>query len=445
MIGYTVAFTVLFHSFTSEAFLSSQRTSLRSSSNKQSFNPLQSSIPTWQDIEKSLEPSISQECPLSTIDSALQPEKPTFSTEKPTLFRERHGWCPYSERVWLAFEVKNVHYDTIRIDNTGPGRKPSYFSGQTPQMKWEDGKIQGESMDLVKEIDKRYPGDITLYPDDIYNDIVNKIRAFSNTFPKRSRPSSRAAFLFRWDGEALWKNEFEKVLKDTDALLAETKGPFFCGERFTAADIAWAPFLERYSAQLPVLHDGLEPYSHETYPHLAAWYDAMNTKVPAYPCRVKGDSSSWRKVLSMAGYGNAGIPPSVSDRMNDMALAESVPLTSDQEEEQQGIWSQYVESRPWIAATPELETASIITKNRKAILSDTLNRGGSDLPQDMDELDEVLRGLAGTLCDLTDESSFDVDVTALASFLDQRMCVPRDMGSICSGVIKRMTRSKVIA
>ena len=141
MIGYTVAFAALFHSFLSEAFLPS-RTSLRSY-NKQSFNPLQSSVPTWQDIEKSLEPSISQECPLSTIDSALQPEKPTFSTEKPTLFRERHGWCPYSERVWLAFEVKNIPYDTIRIDNTGPGRKPSYFSGQTPQMKWEDGRIQG--------------------------------------------------------------------------------------------------------------------------------------------------------------------------------------------------------------------------------------------------------------------------------------------------------------
>ena len=29
----------------------------------------------------------------------------------------RHGWCPYSERVWLAFEVKKVDYDTVYIDN----------------------------------------------------------------------------------------------------------------------------------------------------------------------------------------------------------------------------------------------------------------------------------------------------------------------------------------
>ena len=34
----------------------------------------------------------------------------------------------------------------------------------------------------------------------------------------------------------------------------------------------------------------------------------MEAAVPAYACRVRGDAASWRKVLSMAGFGNSGMP-----------------------------------------------------------------------------------------------------------------------------------------
>lgn len=153
----------------------------------------------WHDLEKSLQPSLRHDPPVN-IDSALDPAKPNYSDSRPTLFRERHGWCPYSERVWLALESVNAPYDTVRIDNTGPGSKPPYWGGQTPQMRWEDGRNQGESMDLVREVDKRYGGE-SLYPSDITNDVINKAREFQKIFPSKSRPSSRAAFLFGWSGE----------------------------------------------------------------------------------------------------------------------------------------------------------------------------------------------------------------------------------------------------
>ena len=51
-------------------------------------------------------------------------------SDRPTLYRERNGWCPYSERVWLALEYKGVEYDTVLIDNTGGGR-PAWYSGDT--------------------------------------------------------------------------------------------------------------------------------------------------------------------------------------------------------------------------------------------------------------------------------------------------------------------------
>ena len=363
--------------------------------------------------------------------------------------RERHGWCPYSERVWLALEVKQIPYDTIKIDNTGHGRRPSYFSGQTPRMRWpENGKVQGESMDLVRELEKRYPDNLpNLYPDDIQSEVINKIRAFNNIFPKRARPSSRAAFLFRYDGEPLWKNEFEKVLKDTDELLSETAkdGPFFCGQRLTAADIAWAPFLERYGAQLPCLHDGLHPTSDDAYPHLKAWYQAMDTQIPAYSCRVKGDFSSWRKVLTMAGYGNAGIPPTVLTRMNDATLAESYPLSEKDSQTQQSVWDEYISSaRPWMAATPAAEASSTIVRNRSYILKDILKRSPQGMDMDDEEsIDLAIRALAAILSDTLSEEDLAEcksvsGVSALATFLDDRMCVPRDMGSMSAASIKRL-------
>lgn len=159
-------------------------------------NVFLSFVTQWQDLEKSLLPSQQNELPI-IIDSALDPSKPNFSTTHPTLFRERHGWCPYSERVWLAVEHCNIPHDTIRIDNTGPGQKPPYFSGQTPQIKWPNGRIQGESMDLVHEVDVRYGGGI-LYPiskEDYVTELSDKFRKI---FPSQSRPSSRAAFLFGW-------------------------------------------------------------------------------------------------------------------------------------------------------------------------------------------------------------------------------------------------------
>mmetsp|Transcript_26210 Transcript_26210/g.47627 ORF Transcript_26210/g.47627 Transcript_26210/m.47627 type:complete len:427 (+) Transcript_26210:3-1283(+) len=408
----------------------------------------------WRDLENALQPSQQHDPPV-IIDSALDPSKPNYSSSRPTLFRERHGWCPYSERAWLSLESCNVPYDTIRIDNTGPGRKPPYFrGGQTPQMRWPDGTTQGESMDLVEEVDARY-GNGILYPESIKNDVINKARQFQNIFPSKSRPSSRAAFLFDWGGEPLWKSEFESVLSKTDDLLGSSGGPFFCGESFTAADIAWVPFLERYAAQLPCFHDGLNPRDAMAYPHLNKWYEAMETTVPAYACRVRGNPSSWRKVLTMAGYGNGGVPPAVGERMDDLGLEEGRVQTEEERCRDQGLWDEYRETRPYLAETPSAEAGRVLLGNREAIVADTLKRAGAlegkGIPLDEKGLDEAMRALA-TILIYGDEEDGHYDeigtaskeandvngVFAMAKFLDERMCVPRDMGTMSADAIKRL-------
>mmetsp|Transcript_21470 Transcript_21470/g.46649 ORF Transcript_21470/g.46649 Transcript_21470/m.46649 type:complete len:424 (+) Transcript_21470:129-1400(+) len=411
-------------------------------------------VAQWHDLEKSLLSSQQHDSPV-IIDSALDPSKPTYSDQRPTLFRERHGWCPYSERVWLALESSNVPYDTIRIDNTGPGRKPPYFAGGlTPQMRWPDGENQGESMDLVQEVDARYGGN--LYPHSIKNDVINKARMFQTIFPSKSRPSSRAAFLFDWSGDPLWKSEFESVLSQTDELIGTSDdGPFFCGESFTAADISWVPFLERYSAQLPCLHEGLDPRDATKYPNLNKWFEAMNN-VPAYACRVRGNPSSWRKVLTMAGYGNGGVPPSVIERIDGLGIEESRPQTEEERIRDQALWDEYKSTRPYLADTPSAEAGKVILSNRDAIIKDTLKRAatleGTGIPLDEKGLDEGMRALASILIygaeedghyeemEVTSKDARDVTgVFAIAKFLDERMCVPRDMGAMSADAIKRLS------
>lgn len=69
-------------------------------------------------------------------------------------------------------------------------------------------------------------------------------------FPSNAKPSSRAAYLFTYSGP-LTRKDFEKALDNTEKLLStHSDGPFFCGSQLSAADVSWAPFLERYAAQV---------------------------------------------------------------------------------------------------------------------------------------------------------------------------------------------------
>jgi glutathione S-transferase len=425
---------------------------------EQSLLRLHATIPSWQEIEQLL--GDNKELPKQprSIDSVLSPTTTTtpttFSTDRPTLFRERHGWCPYSERVWLALELAGVDYDTVRIDNTG-GPRPSYFSGQTPQMKWPNGgeKFQGESMDLVYEIEKRYGSSLSssLSNPQQQAHIQDTVNKFQSIFP-RARPSSRAAYLFQSNGgEPLSRSTFQQTLQKTDELLKSQSGggPFFCGSELTAADVAWAPFLERYRYQLPCLHEGLNPDDAKVYPHLSKWYHAMD-QIPVYACRVKGDASSWRKVLTMAGFGNAGLPPAIQGNMQDlvkieqgMAAASTIDLD---------IWKVYASTRPYVSAkSPHADAASIIARNRQAILQDTLKRATTapwnqrGLPETNEQADKALRALAAILLQVHPKEQHDVianqvdGLATVASFLDERMCVPRDMGAMSAATIKTLS------
>ena len=144
--------------------------------------------PTWEELEARLPSATAPEPPV--IDSVLSSSEPVL--DGLVLFRERHGWCPYSERVWLALEYKGLGYTSILIDNTGGGR-PSWYGGSTPQVRWPDGRQQGESMDLVRRLDEEYPDSPQLWPPPgmAAADVTEMVVAWKSAFPRSARPSSR--------------------------------------------------------------------------------------------------------------------------------------------------------------------------------------------------------------------------------------------------------------
>ena len=391
-------------------------------------------VPSWAALEELLpsstapQPLLYDAARVSTIGGAASEEPDWYKkSDLPVLYRERNGWCPYSERVWLTLELKSIEFATVLIDNTGPGPRPPGYSGSTPQMRWPGTqRPQGESFDLMKELDARFPDSPQLYPPPgvSLSDVQGAISAFKRCYPSNARPSSRAAYLFSWDGP-LPRADFEAALDRTDKLLAASDGgPFFCGEQLSAADVAWAPFLERYAAQLPALHEGLEPKTTpDRWPHLHAWYAAMEQQAPAYACRVRGDFESWRRVLQMQGYGNLGRPPTLAD----MTEAAADPVVAV-------AWEAYAAEQAkggrLVAPSAAEEAAAVLVRNREAVAADAAARKLAAA----DEVDLGLRAVAAMLAGDGSECAYvggeaRTAASLVATHLEKRVCVPRDMGA----------------
>jgi glutathione S-transferase len=309
------------------------------------------------------------------------------------LYRDRTAACPFCQRVWLALEVKGIDYITVLHD-------------EELRVEWPDGTTQQDSLDILERIQKEYPGEPNFYPK--VSASVGGVRAnivrFNSVFPRNTDDLKDTPFLYR-SGEVVQKSDHTVTLEETDEMLEEyDDGPFFCGATITAADIAWAPFLERYAIQLPLVYEDLKPRS-QAYPELMQWYDKMERLVPCYSCRVQGDAKMWSKTL-----------------VGNEKLTATLPTTSVKENEfdAKDIWNAYRKDKPYVARTPSEECAARIVRNRETILSclDT---------QDEDK-DAALREVCAALV-VDGKASLSGNARDVADFINNHwLSVPRDMG-----------------
>ena len=395
-------------------------------------------VPSWA-ILSALVPSAHVISPVES-DWLISPPS-SFSTERPTLFRERNAWCPFSARVWLAFEIKGIGYDTVRVDAGRFDGRPSDLGGATPQVRWPDGSLLAGSLDIIRELDHRYPelqalcSAPGLHPDEVFDLASASETAFPGAVLTDGIPlrfnAPRAAFV--------------DAIDEANALLRLHGGPFFCGASVSIADVAWAPLLERFAAWLPLTHPDLCLRNDARWPLLDRWFQAMD-ELAVYSCRLKGDVASWSKVLASSpgwlvvpsrGWQPRRLPP------ERVRLQPRTPVS-------RALWASYTSIRPHVGESAEAEAASHIIRHREALAIDA----STQLSLPPDELDEAFRalvwlltragGAAGSMgaegwAGTKDERGIRSArrLQDVLRYLDARVCVPRDMGAPAAEALSR--------
>ena len=77
-----------------------------------------------------------------------------------TLYRDRHSWCPYCQKIWLWLEFKRIPYRVKKINMFCYGQKESWFldkvrSGKLPAIEFK-GQIITESDDIIAFLENEF-------------------------------------------------------------------------------------------------------------------------------------------------------------------------------------------------------------------------------------------------------------------------------------------------
>ncbi|KAF8042500.1 hypothetical protein BT93_A0971 [Corymbia citriodora subsp. variegata] len=180
--------------------------------------------------------------------------------------------CPFAHRVWITRNYKGLQ-DKIKLVPLNLQDRPAWYKekvypvNKVPALE-HNGKIVGESLDLIKYLDSNFEGP-SLFPEDperrkfgeelwsYVDEFVNLVfTSFKGEGPKECSPA------FDHLENALGKFE---------------DGPFFVGQ-FSGVDIAYIPLVERFSSYLS------EVWKYDIIagrPKLAAWIEEMD-KVDCY-------------------------------------------------------------------------------------------------------------------------------------------------------------------
>ena len=77
-----------------------------------------------------------------------------------TLYRDRHSWCPYCQKIWLWLEFKKIPYRVKKINMFCYGQKESWFlekvrSGKLPAIEFK-GQVITESDDIIAFLENEF-------------------------------------------------------------------------------------------------------------------------------------------------------------------------------------------------------------------------------------------------------------------------------------------------
>nr|VDD18113.1 unnamed protein product [Brassica oleracea] len=187
--------------------------------------------------------------------------------------------CPYAQRVWITRNFKGLQ-EKIKLVPLDLGNRPAWYKekvypeNKVPALE-HNGKIIGESLDLIKYLDNTFEGPSLFPEDNAKREFGEELLKYTDTFTKtmwaslKGDPFTETAPVLDYLENSLYKFD---------------DGPFFLGQ-FSLVDIAYIPFIERFQI---VLNELFKCEITAERPKLSAWIEEMN-KIDAY-VQTKTDS-----------------------------------------------------------------------------------------------------------------------------------------------------------
>ncbi|CAH2035521.1 unnamed protein product [Thlaspi arvense] len=213
------------------------------------------------------------------MDSVVQarPASLDATSDPPTLFdgttRLYTSYiCPFAQRVWITRNIKGLQ-EKIKLVPLDLGNRPAWYKekvypeNKVPALE-HNGKIIGESLDLIKYLDNTFEGP-SLYPEDhAKREFGEELLNYTDTFVKtmfvalKGDPSKETAPVLDYLENALHKFD---------------DGPFFIG-LLSLVDIAYITFIDMFQV---ILNEIYKCDITAERPKLSAWVEEMN-KIDAF-------------------------------------------------------------------------------------------------------------------------------------------------------------------
>ena len=173
-----------------------------------------------------------------------------------TLYRDRHSWCPYCQKIWLWLEYKRIPYRVKKINMFCYGQKETWFldkvrSGKLPAIEFK-GEIVTESDEIIAFLENEF-GALGSFITSSHLKKTKELergifRAWCNWLCRES---------FNFIDNRFRKKRFKESISKFDEILGESESGFIDPAESTSSelvpgigDIIFIPYMERMNASL---------------------------------------------------------------------------------------------------------------------------------------------------------------------------------------------------
>ena len=173
-----------------------------------------------------------------------------------TLYRDRHSWCPYCQKIWLWLEFKRIPYRVKKINMFCYGQKESWFldkvrSGKLPAIEFK-GQVITESDNIIAFLENEFGALGSL----ITSSILRETRELEREI-FRSWCNWLCRARFNFIDNSIRKKRFKESISKFNKILGNSKSGFIdpsvsnSGEiEPGTGDIIFIPYIERMNASL---------------------------------------------------------------------------------------------------------------------------------------------------------------------------------------------------